>query len=82
MLGAGAAIAWAGALTLIAAAALGLVALGAPAWLAVLVLAVVLLVVGVVLVRYGAQAIAPTELVPRRTAASVRESVALVKEQI
>jgi len=82
LLGAGAAIAWAGALALVAAAALGLVALGAPAWLAVLVLAVVLIVVGVVLVRSGAQAISPTALVPRRAAASVKESVALVKEQV
>jgi hypothetical protein len=82
LLGAGAALAGAGFLTLIAAMALGLVALGAPAWLAVLLLAVVLLVVGVALVRHGAKRVSPAQLVPRLTAESVKESVALVKEQV
>lgn len=79
---AGAVVAYAGLLTLIAAWALGLVRLGAPAWAAVLSIGVVVMIVGGALIWYAVGSFKKAKLVPQRAAANVKHSVQRVKDEI
>jgi hypothetical protein len=82
LLAVGAAVAYAGFLALIAAWALGLVRLGAPAWAAVLSIGLVSAAVGGVLLRQAVNAFAQADPLPRRTAASVKQSIEQIKERV
>ena len=79
---AGAAVAYAGLLTLIAAWALGLVRLGAPAWSAVLILGVVVTVVGGALIWYAVGSFKKANPVPRRAAENLKHSLQRIKEEL
>jgi len=68
----GGAVLFAGFLVLLASAVLGLSLVVEP-WLAALIVGAVVSVIGVVLVIAGRKAIDPSELKPRRSAASLRE---------
>lgn len=71
---AGGAVAYGGALALIAALILGLVALGVVAWLAALIGGILAAIAGVVLVKLGLAALKPAELVPRKTIDTLKEN--------
>lgn len=78
----GAALGYVGLLTLVAAFALILVRLGAPPWLAVLLLAAVLLASGLALVQHATRAFGKAHPVPARAVASIKDTVELVKERV
>ena len=77
---AGAVVALSGWLTLLAAAVLGLLQI-VPAWLAALIVGVVVLAIGGMLIWIGRSRLAGANFVPRRTLASLREDEAWVHEQ-
>jgi predicted phage tail protein len=80
-LGIGGAIAYAGLLALIGAAIMAL-ALFMPAWLAALIVGVVVAIVGYVLIQKGLNELKPEELKPVQTIQSVKETKEWAKEQI
>jgi len=81
-IGVGAAIAYAGALTLIAALVLLLVKLGVAPWVSALLVGGVILVIGYVLVQRAIHDMSQTDLTPRKTAETMKENVQWVKEQV
>ena len=81
-IGVGAAIAYAGALGVMAALVLLLVRVGVAPWVAALLVGGVILVVGYVLVQRAIQDMRNTDLTPRQTAESMKENVQWVKEQV
>lgn len=78
---AGGLVAFSGWLVLLAAAVLGLSNAVAP-WLAALIVAVVVLVIGAALVFFGKSRIDADALVPRRTLNSLREDEAWIRDQV
>jgi hypothetical protein len=80
-LGAGALIAYSGWLVLLAAAVLGLATV-LPAWLAALIVALVVLAVGGALVFIGKSRFDADALMPRRSLRSLREDEAWLKERL
>ena len=81
-IGIGAGVLLAGALTLVAALVLGLVAAGVRPWLAALIVGGVFALVGFALLQGGRRNLARTDLAPRRTAESVKQTAAWAKEQV
>jgi xanthine/uracil permease len=82
MAGAGGVVLYAGLLVLLAAIVFGLIEAGLDAWLAALIVAVVVLAIGGVLTMTGVKQIQTTEMAPKQTAETVRENVEYVKEQM
>ncbi len=82
MAGGGGAILYAGFLVLLGAIVLGLIEAGVDAWLAALIVAGVVLVIGAVVTSIGTKRLQSTDLAPTQTAETVRENVEFVKEQI
>jgi hypothetical protein len=80
-IGAGAMVAYAGFLCLMAAAVLGLATL-MPLWLSALIVAVVLLIVGMILIQSGRSMLHPTNLTPTKTIDTMKDNAELVKEKI
>jgi Putative Actinobacterial Holin-X, holin superfamily III len=80
-LGAGALIAFSGWLVLLAAAVLGL-AEALPAWLAALIVALVVLAIGGALLYFGKSRLDAQGLTPKRTLRSLREDQAWLKERL
>lgn len=80
LLGAGGAIAYAGFLTILAAMVL-LLALVLPAWLAAFVVGVIVAIVGGVLIQQGRHGLQESDLAPRQTLASLKETTQWAKEQ-
>jgi len=80
-LGAGALIAFSGWLVLLAAAVLGL-AEALPAWLAALIVALVVLGIGGALLYFGKSRFDAQGLTPKRTLRSLREDQAWLKERL
>lgn len=80
-LGIGGAIAYAGLLALIGAAILAL-DLVMPAWLAALIVGVVVAIVGYMLIQKGLNELKPKELKPTQTIESVKETKEWAQEQI
>ncbi len=78
---AGGAMAYAGFLVLLAAVAIGLGQLGLPWWLAALIVALVVLVVGGLLVQSGLKGLKQQDLKPTRTIESLREDKEWAKAQ-
>ena len=82
MIAAGAMLAWAGFLTLIATVILVLTQLaGMSAWLAALIVMVIVLGLGVAFVLYGIENLQHMSMVPKQTVKSVKEDVQWAKEQ-
>lgn len=77
----GGAIAFAGFLALVGAAIFGL-ALFMPAWLAALIVGVVVAIVGYILVQMGLSDLKPKDLKPEQTIQSVKETQEWAKRQI
>lgn len=69
------ALLWFATMAVLAALALGAVALGAPPWAAVLGLGILLAVVGVVVLKVGTKRLAQFHAVPQRTLENVRKDV-------
>jgi uncharacterized membrane protein YqjE len=80
-LGAGALMAFSGWLVLLAAAVLGLATV-LPAWLAALIVAIVVLAIAGVLVFIGKSRFDADSLMPRRTLRSLREDEAWLRERL
>ena len=82
MAGAGGALLYAGLLVLLLAIVFGLIQAGLDAWLAALIVAVVVMAIGGVVTSMGVKQMQRTELAPKQTAETVRENVEFVKEQM
>jgi xanthine/uracil permease len=82
MAGAGGALLYAGLLVLLLAIVLGLIQAGMDAWLAALLVAVVVMAIGGLITSMGVKQMQSTELAPKQTAETVRENVEFVKEQM
>jgi putative superfamily III holin-X len=80
-LGAGALVAFSGWLVLLAAAVLGL-ANAVPAWLAALIVAVVVLGIGALLLLFGKNRLDAQSLTPQRSLRSLREDEVWLKERL
>lgn len=76
----GGAVAYAGFLAFLAACILALDGILHVPWLAALIVALIVLVIGYVLVRRGLDNLRRTSLAPTQTLESLREDAALVKE--
>jgi len=81
-IGIGGAIAYAGALTLIAGLVLLLIKLGVAPWVSAVVVGAVILVIGYVLIQRATSDMSKTDLTSRHTAESMKENVQWVKEQV
>lgn len=81
VLAVGGAIAYAGLLALVAAAVIGLAAI-VPAWLAALIVGLVVAGVGLGMVQQGRKNMNLEKLSPRKTVESLQEDKQWVKEQI
>jgi uncharacterized protein YacL len=82
MMGAGAALLHAALLALLVTIGLILVDLGLAAWLAALIVAIVVGAIGAVLVMRGRDALARQSLAPERTISTVKDDAEWAKEQI
>jgi cytochrome c-type biogenesis protein CcmH/NrfG len=80
-LGAGALVALAGGLTVVAALVLGLIALGLAAWVSALIIGALLGVAGYVMLRNGLQDLKRMDPTPHRTVETLRDDLMWVKEQ-
>ncbi len=81
MIGAGAALAYAGLLALIAAVILGLGEL-IPLWLSALIVGLVVVGIGYALIQRGRTSISRTDLTPRQTIETLKEDTEWAKDQI
>jgi hypothetical protein len=81
MVGVGGALLYAAVLGAMAVVTLGLVELGLAAWLAALVVTIVVAVLGGLLVASGRGELKKADLVPRRTIETVREDADWAKER-
>jgi xanthine/uracil permease len=77
---AGGLIAYSGLLVLLAAAVLGLVALGIDLWLSALVVGLVVIAIGTYLVRAGLEAVRTTNLAPTETVETMKDNIEAIKE--
>jgi uncharacterized membrane protein YqjE len=82
MLVAGGAVAYAGLLFVLLAIVFGLIEAGWDAWLAALVVGVVVVALGAILVLRARESLKPANLAPRRTVETLKEDQEWVKEQI
>jgi len=80
-LGAGALVAFSGWLVLLAAAVLGLATV-VPAWLAALIVALLVLAIGVGLLLFGKNRFDAQALTPQRSLRSLREDEAWIRERL
>jgi hypothetical protein len=80
-LGAGALLAFSGWLVLLAAAVLGLATV-VPAWLAALIVALLVLAIGVGLLLFGKNRFDAQALTPERSLRSLREDEAWIRERL
>ena len=80
--GLGGTLIYAGVLTLLAAAVLGLIQAGLDPWLAAVIVGLVTVGIGFAITLIGLREVQTTDLAPRRTVASIRRDVEFVKEQI
>lgn len=81
LIAAGGAVAYAGFLALLAAATLAL-ALALPAWLAALIVGVVVAAIGAAVVYAGRDSLRHADLAPRETMDSMQETATWAKEQM
>jgi hypothetical protein len=82
MLVAGGAVAYAGLLFLLLAIVFGLIEAGWDAWLAALVVGLVVVAIGAVLVLRARESLKPANLAPQKTVETLKEDAAWAKEQI
>jgi len=82
MIGAGGAVAYAGALVLLGAVVLILIRLGLDAWLAALIVGLIAVAVGAVLVDQGRKRLQNVDVVPERAIDTAREEAEWAKEQL
>ena len=82
MLVAGGAIAYAGLLFLLLAVVFGLIEAGLEAWLAALIVGLVVVAISAILVLRAREALKPANLAPRRTVETLKEDQEWAKEQI
>lgn len=81
LMAAGGFVAYAGFITLLAAAAIGLGQI-MPYWLSTLIIGVVVLIVGAILIGSGRSAISNMTVVPENSVESIKEDARWAKEQV
>jgi len=81
MLAAGGAVVYAGLFFILAAVALGLMALGLPGWLAALLVGVVVAGIGYFLIQKGRDALKRVNLAPQQTVETLKEDAEWAKQQ-
>ena len=81
MLVAGGAVAYAGVLCLLLAVVYGLIEAGLDAWLAALIVGLVVIVIGGILVLRGRASLKPSHLAPQKTVETLKEDKEWAKEQ-
>jgi len=81
MLAAGGAVVYAGLFFILAAVALGLMALGLPSWLAALLVGVVVAGIGYFLIQKGRDALKRVNLAPQQTVETLKEDAEWAKQQ-
>ena len=82
MMGVGGALLYAALIGLLATAVLVLIELGLPAWLATVIVAVLVAAVGGLLVATGQDRLKKADLVPRRTIETVQDDAEWAKERL
>lgn len=82
MLLAGGAVAYAGLLFLLLAIVFGLIEAGWDAWLAALIVGLVVVATGAILVLRARESLKPANLAPQKTVETLKEDAAWAKEQI
>jgi hypothetical protein len=82
MLLAGGAVAYAGLLFLLLAIVYGLIEAGWDAWLAALIVGLVVMALGAILVLRARESLKPANLAPQKTVETLKEDAAWAKEQI
>jgi len=81
MLAVGGAVVYAGLFFILAAVALGLMALGLPGWLAALLVGVVVAGIGYFLIQKGRDALKRVNLAPQQTVETLKEDAEWAKQQ-
>jgi hypothetical protein len=79
LIGAGVAMAWVGALAIVAAACLGLVALGLPAVAATSIVGIALAAIGAALVYAGKSRLTSDRVAPRATVETMKDTAQLLR---
>jgi xanthine/uracil permease len=82
MLAAGGAVAYAGLLFVLLAVVFGLIKVGWDAWLAALIVGLVVVAIGTVLMLRARESLKPANLTPQQTVETLKEDAAWAKEQI
>jgi xanthine/uracil permease len=82
MLAAGGAVAYAGLLFVLLAVVFGLIKVGWDAWLAALIVGLVVVAIGAVLMLRARESLKPANLAPQQTVETLKEDAAWAKEQI
>jgi len=82
MIGAGGAVAYAGALVLLGAVVLILIRLGLDAWLAAVIVGLIAVVVGAVLIDQGRKRLQQVDVAPTQAIDTAREEAEWAKEQL
>jgi xanthine/uracil permease len=82
MLAAGGAVAYAGLLFVLLAVVFGLIKVGWDAWLAALIVGLVVVAIGAVLVLRARESLKPANLAPQQTVETLKEDAEWAKEQI
>jgi hypothetical protein len=82
LIGVGAAVAWAGALTMVAGICLALVALGLPPVAAAFSVGIALLLVGGLVMRSGKSGLTANAVVPRATVATIKDNAQFFRGQL
>ena len=81
MIGAGAAVAYAGLLAVVAAVILG-IGLFIPLWLSALIVGIAVAIVGYVVIQSGLSALKRADLTPHETIESLKEDTEWAKDQV
>lgn len=82
LIGAGGALAYAGALVLLGAVVLILIQLGLDAWLSALIVGIVAVGVGYVLIDRGRSRLSEVDIAPERAIATAKDEAEWAKEQL
>jgi hypothetical protein len=82
LVGAGGAVAYAGALVLLGAIVLILVRMGVDAWLAALIVGLIAVAVGAVLINRGRSGLSNVDITPERAIETAKDEAEWAKEQL
>jgi hypothetical protein len=82
MVGAGGALAYAGALVLLGALVLILIQLGLEPWLSAVIVGLIAVAIGAVLIQRGRSGLTSVDVMPERTIETIKDEAEWAKEQV